>query len=217
MRHVPHSPTADHHLTIAGPPWLPMALALVLGFAALVSGMTAWRVAIHSGHAQTGFAVSTQQVNNANALAQDVSRAVNSERSLFLSWEQASQNGDALLAAESLSMMGPSTQAAVKWWSDEPPGNRPVTPFSSANPEWATPGLIIDSTSTAQEAAMGLKEAEDQLNQSHNLELLVALLAIALLTGGLTATLKSSRAQLVLLGVSCLTIVVATIGIVVLW
>ena len=207
MRHVPHSPTADHHLTIAGPPWLPMALALVLGFAALVSGMTAWRVAIHSGHAQTGFAVSTQQVNNANALAQDVSRAVNSERSLFLSWEQASQNGDASLAAESLSM----------WWSEEPPANRPVTPFSSANPEWATPGLIIDSTSTAQEAATGLKEAEDQLNQSHNLELLVALLAIALLTGGLTATLKSTRAQLVLLGVSCVTIMVATIGIVVLW
>ena len=59
--------------------------------------------------------------------------------------------------------------------------------------------------------------ADEQIHQSHNLELLEAILAIAFLTGGLTATLRSDSAQMMLLGVSVAVLSVATIGLVVLW
>ncbi|CAB4834665.1 MAG: hypothetical protein F2903_07585 [Actinobacteria bacterium] len=212
-----HNPATEHHLSINGPSWLPMALALVLGISALVSGVTAWRVAIHSGHAQLGFAVSTQSVNNANAVSQNVTRAVGSERALFISWDQAVLAGNTELANSILSMMEPDTQAAVHWWNDEAINNRPPTPFASANPKWTTPGQIIEAAAISEEATNKLDESNAQLNQAHNLELLGALLAIALLTGGLTATLKSTQAQLTLLGVSCTSLGVATIGLVILW
>jgi len=47
--------------------------------------------------------------------------------------------------------------------------------------------------------------------------LLAALLAIAFLTGGLTATLKSSSAQSILLAVSVVVLLLAAVGLVVLW
>jgi hypothetical protein len=199
----------EHHLTVTGPPWLPMALALVLGVAAVVSGLTAWRVAVHSGAAQTGFALATRE--------SDVTRAVGSERSLYIAWEQATTSGDAALATSVFSMMEPSTQAAVTWWTKEPAANRPPTPFSSANPYWSTPARVFDSTQVASLADQSVQSAEDQLNRAHDLELLGALLAIALLTGGLTATLRSTRAQMVLLGVSCSSLLVATISLGVQW
>ena len=62
-----------------------------------------------------------------------------------------------------------------------------------------------------------LAAADDQIAQSHDLELLEAVLAIAFLTGGLTATLRSDSAQKILLGVSVAVLSVATVGLVVLW
>ena len=52
---------------------------------------------------------------------------------------------------------------------------------------------------------------------SRTLELLEAILAIAFLTGGLTATLRSDSAQLTLLAVSVAVLGVATVGLAVLW
>ena len=62
-----------------------------------------------------------------------------------------------------------------------------------------------------------LRGADDQIHQSHTLELLEAILAIAFLTGGLTATLRSDSAQLTLLAVSVAVLGVATVGLAVLW
>ena len=72
-----------------------MALALLLGAAALVGGLIAWRAAAHSGDAQGNFALSTQAVNNANSLQQNASEAVISERALFIAYEDAVAQHDA--------------------------------------------------------------------------------------------------------------------------
>ena len=67
------------------------------------------------------------------------------------------------------------------------------------------------------ESVAMLRGADDQIHQSHTLELLEAILAIAFLTGGLTATLRSDSAQLTLLAVSVAVLGVATVGLAVLW
>ena len=79
MAHAHHA-HSDHNAHLSGPAWLPVVLAILLGTAAMVAGLIAWRAAGHSGHAQAEFTLSTQAVNNANSLQQNASQAVISER-----------------------------------------------------------------------------------------------------------------------------------------
>jgi len=214
--HTHHAhPAHDAHMT--GPVWLPVVLALLLGAAALVAGLTTWRAATHSAHAQKAFTLSTQATNNANSLQQDASQAVNSERELFIAYEDAVAQHDKVLSDEVRGLIDPSTLRAITWWLAQPSGARPASPFAAANPQWTTPRRIIDARSALNDSTDLLTSADNQIHRSHELELFDAILAIALLTGGLTATLQSRPAQMILLGVSVAVLGVATIGLVVLW
>jgi hypothetical protein len=208
---------SDHHAPLSGPEWLPVALAILLGTAAMVGGIIAWRAAAHSGEAQSQFALSTQAVNNANSLQQNASEAVISERSLFIAYEDAVAQGDPVRVADARGLMDPATLRAVDWWLSQSPVSRPSSPFAAANPQWTTPRRIIDARAALDESVATLSGADDQIHQSHNLELLEAILAIAFLTGGLTATLRSDSAQMILLGVSVAVLSLAAIGLVILW
>ena len=208
---------SGHNAHLSGPEWLPMALAILLGTAAMVGGLIAWRAAAHSGEAQSQFALSTQAVNNANSLQQNASEAVASERTLFIAYEDALAQHDPVRTADARGLMDPPTLRAIDWWMNQAPDSRPSSPFASANPEWTTPRRVIDARTALDESVTTLSGADEQIHQSHNLELLEAILAIAFLTGGLTATLRSDSAQLILLGVSVAVLSVATIGLVVLW
>jgi hypothetical protein len=84
-RHGHSHPSHDSH--VSGPAWLPVALAILLGTAAMVAGLIAWRAAGHSGEAQKAFALSTQANNKANSLQQNTSQDVINERSLFIAYE----------------------------------------------------------------------------------------------------------------------------------
>lgn len=217
MSHVTHHHSSDNHAVSFGPPWLPMALALLLGAAAVVASLTAWRVHEHSSDAQETFATSARVLAEANVLFGNVTRAVGTERSLFVSWQQAKAAGDDALAGSIWAVMLPNTQGAVTWWQNASEGDRPPSPFAAANPEWKTPGQVIAATETRAASDAAVNEAEGLLQHADNLELLGALLAVALLTGGLTATLKSARPQLILLGVSCATLLISTVGLALLW
>ena len=84
---------SGHNAHVSGPAWLPVALAILLGSAAMVAGLIAWRAAGHSGDAQKELALSTQADNNANSLQQAASQAVVSERSLFVAYEDVYDQG----------------------------------------------------------------------------------------------------------------------------
>ena len=163
------------------------------------------------------FALSTQAVNNANSLQQGASEEVASERSLFIAYEDALAQHDPVRIADARGLIDPPTLRAIDWWTNQAPDSRPSSPFAAANPEWTTPRRIIDARAALDESVSMLGGADEQIHQSHNLELLEAILAIAFLTGGLTATLRSDSAQMMLLGVSVAVLSVATIGLVVLW
>src|SRR5260370_793206 len=87
-----------------------------------------------------------------------------------------------------------------------------------SGPEWLPVALaVLLGTPAIGESVATLSGADDQIHRSHNLELLEAILAIAFLTGGLTATLRSDSAQMILLGVSVAVLSLAAIGLVILW
>ena len=212
-----HHGHAAHDTHGNGPVWLPVALALVLGTAALVAGITAWRAAGHSGDAQREFALSTQADNNANSLHQNASEVVINERSLFVAYEDALAQHDPQRVADARGLMDPATLRAVDWWEHQSPASRPASPFAAANPAWTTPRLIIDARHALDESSRTLSTADDQIHRSHELELLDAILAIALLTGGLAATFHSRSAQTILLAVSVVVVTIAGMGLALLW
>jgi hypothetical protein len=183
----------------------------------MVAGLIAWRAAGHSGEAQKEFALSTQAANNANSLQQNTSQAVMNERNLFIAYEDAVARHDPVLAGEARGLMDAPTQRTIDWWLHQSATSRPSSPFAAANPQWTTPRQIIDARAAFDESATTLTSAEDEIHRSHDLELLAALLAIAFLTGGLTATLQSSSAQSILLAVSVVVLFLAAVGLVVLW
>jgi hypothetical protein len=212
-----HHAHSDHSAHMSGPAWLPVALAILLGTAAMVAGLIAWRAAGHSGDAQAELALSTQANNNANSLQQNASEAVVNERSLFIAYEDAVAQHDQVRAADARGLMDPATVRTIDWWLGQSATSRPASPFSAANPEWTTPRRLIDARAALDASAETLNSADDQIHQSHNLELLEAILAIAFLTGGLTATLRSDSAQRILLSVSVVVLSLAAAGLVVLW
>lgn len=194
-----------------------MAVALLLGAAAVVASLTAWRVHVRSSEAQEAFADSTRVLTEANVLFGDVTRAVGTERSLYIDWQQAKADGDDALAGSIWAVMLPNTQKAVDWWQNASAGDRPPSPFAAANPEWRTPSQLIAATETRAASEAEVREARDLLEHADNLELLGAFLQVAFLTGGLTATLKSVRPQMTLFGVGCGALLISTIGLGVLW
>ncbi|MGO9873489.1 MAG: hypothetical protein ACLPVY_06780 [Acidimicrobiia bacterium] len=206
-----------HDAHVSGPAWLPVALAILLGVAAMVAGAIGWRAAVHSGEAQREFALSTQADNNANSLQQNAFEAAISERSLFVAYEDAVSQHDLNGAADARGVMDPPTVGAIDWWLHQPADSRPSSPFAAANPEWTTPRMIIDARDALDESVATLTSADEQIHRSHDLELLDAMLAIAFLTGGLTATLESRSAQAILLAVSVAVLIVAAVGLVGLW
>lgn len=214
---IPHNPASTHAARADSPDWLPLALAILLGTAAIVAGLIAWRAAVHAGHAQQEFAISTQAVNNANVLQQNASAVAFGERNLFLSFRSAMAQNDQARSAEIRGLMDAETVRAVDWWLAKSPAARPTSPFSSSNPDWTTPRRIINARAALDESVVSLHSAEGQLRRSHNLEFLEAALALAFLTGGLTSTLGSAAAQRVLLTVSAALLTLAFVGLVVLW
>jgi hypothetical protein len=192
-------------------------IALLLGTVALVSGLTAWRAAVHSGHATTAFTLSTQQAGQASALEQEVTQSTVTQRTLFLAYAADQQHGDTAGMATVRGLMDGPTQATIDWWEHQPPATRPLSPFSAANPDWTTPRQAVDARDAQDASLASLDEAEHQLGRSHELELLVALLALAFLTAGLTSTLRSNVAQWGLLGISAVVLLGSTIVLGFLW
>jgi hypothetical protein len=216
-KHHGHAGHSDHAAHMSGPAWLPIALAILLGTAAMVAGLIAWRAAGHSSDAQKEFALSTQAGNNANSLQQNASQAVINERNLFIAYEDAVSQHDPVRTADAQGLMDPSTLRAVDWWLGQSPASRPSSPFAAANPEWTTPRMVIDARTALDESSASLTAADHEIHRSDELELLEAILAIAFLTGGLTATLQSDSAQMILLVVSVTVLLVAAAGLAVLW
>ncbi len=215
--HSHHGHTHGHGSPDGSHRWLNLSLAVILGVAAIVAGVTAWRGTVLNGHAVENFTLSTQSVNDANSLAQEVERASTSERALFVDYEGALMNGETARANSIYSMMDGSTRRAIEWWRDQPPGERPLSPFKSANPEWAAPSTVIDARDALDNASALLAQANVDLDKSHSLEFIAALLTVTFLLGGLSGVFQSPRAKATLVTASGTALAVCVIAMLLLW
>jgi len=206
-----------HGHALHGPRWLSITTAVVLGVAAVLAGVTAWKSTVMEGHALENLTRSTQAVNDANALSQEAERNRTGERDLFIDYRLAVDEGDDERAESILGMMSSTTRAAIDWWAAQPAADRPSSPFVSANPAWAAPGTVIEAEAAIQQADGLLVKAEHELEIAHNLEFVAALLTIAFLAGGLTGLFESTRARIGFLSVAVTTLIGCVAATVVFW
>lgn len=206
-----------HAPELHGPRWLSITLAIVLGVAAVLAGITAWRSTLMEGHALKSLTLSTQSVNDANTMDQEAERSMTGERDLFLQYQVAKKAGDDQLAQSVLGMMSMKTRDAIEWWAEQPATDRPVSPFVSANPEWDAPGVVIGATAALEASVAYREQAEHELSKSHNLEFVAALLTIAFLAGGLSGLFESTRARMGFLSVAVFVLAGCVVGTVVFW
>ena len=213
--HGGHAGGSGH--AMHGPRWLSITTAVVLGVAAVLAGVTAWKSNVMEGHALENLTRSTQAVNDANALGQEAERNRTGERDLFIDYQAAIDEGNEQRAESILGMMSATTRAAIDWWDAQPSGDRPSSPFVSANPDWAAPGTVVQAETSLAAANELLVKAEHELDQAHNLEFVAALLTIAFLAGGLTGLFESTRARIGFLSISAATLVGCVVATVVFW
>ena len=213
--HGGHAGGPEHALH--GPRWLSITTAVVLGVAAILAGVTAWKSTVMEGHALENLTRSTQAVNDANALGQEAERNRTGERDLFIDYRVALDEGNDGRAESILGMMSATTRAAIDWWAAQPEDDRPSSPFVSANPDWAAPGTVVQAETSLAAANELLVKAEHELDQAHNLEFVAALLTIAFLAGGLTGLFESTRARIGFLSISAATLVGCVVATVVFW
>lgn len=206
-----------HAPAMHGPRWLSITLAVVLGVAAILAGLTAWRSALMEGHALKALTMSTQYVNDANTLDQEAERSMTGERDLFIQYRAAADAGDRTRARSILGMMTAETRSAIAWWASQPAGDRPTSPFVSANPEWNAPGVVIDAQGALDASDTYLETAERDLGKAHNLEFVAALLTVAFLAGGLSGLFESTRARMGFLGVAVFVLIGCVAGTVLYW
>jgi len=205
------------HSEMHGPRWLSISTVTILGIAAVLAGVTAWKSAVMQGHAIENLTVSTKSTTDANSLTQAAERSMTSERQLFIDFRSALDSGEKNRSSMIYGMMNPNTRAAIGWWREQPEESRPTSPFVSANPAWDAPGVVIDAKAALDNSNEYMHLAEFQLGRAHDLEFLAALLTIAFLASGLTPLFESLRSRISLMTVSTSVVVACLIGTAVFW
>ncbi|MBJ7248320.1 MAG: hypothetical protein JHD05_04495 [Thermoleophilia bacterium] len=211
-----HAPSHGHS-ELHGPRWLSISSVAILGIAAVLAGVTAWKSAVMEGHAVENLTLSTKATTDANALTQTAERSMTSERQLFIDFRSALDSDNKNRSVMIYGMMNPNTRAAIGWWREQPETSRPTSPFVSANPSWDAPGVIIDAKAALDRSDEYLQLAEFQLGRAHSLQFLAALLTIAFLASGLTPLFESLRSRISLISLSTAVVLACLIGTVVFW
>ena len=211
-----HAPSHGHS-EMHGPRWLSITSVAILGIAAVLAGVTAWKSAVMEGHAVENLTLSTKATTDANALTQTAERSMTSERQLFIDFRSALDSDNKNRSVMIYGMMNPNTRAAIGWWREQPETSRPTSPFVSANPSWDAPGVIIDAKAALDRSDEYLQLAEFQLSRAHSLQFLAALLTIAFLASGLTPLFESLRSRISLISLSTAVVLACLIGTVVFW
>ena len=213
-----HGASHGHgHSQMHGPRWLSVTTVTILGVAAVLAGVTAWKSAVMQGHAVENLTLSSKATTDANALTQTAERSMTTERQLFIDFRSALDSSNKDRSVMIFGMMNPNTRAAIGWWREQPDSTRPTSPFVSANPSWDAPGVIIDAKAALDRSDEYLHLAEFQLGRAHSLEFLAALLTIAFLASGLTPLFESLRSRISLITVSATVVIACLIGTVVFW
>lgn len=185
-----------------------VAMAVLLGAAAVLSAFSALRASLIGDEMLEGFTQSTQFYNDALALEGDNTQAAIQDQQLFLQYLRARQDGSAEWADMIRgSMFDGNLEAAVAWWERQSGADDSAqSPFDSGTPYKAPYDSKIEQLYQSGDASYSSAKRADQ--RGDYFDIAVAISSITLFTGGLAALLhkRATRDAMVVIALATLVI-----------
>lgn len=191
---------------------LQLLAAVLLGIAATLTALSAYKAALLDGDALQGYSQSSRSLSDANAFYAQSNQTFALDNQLFVQYATASQEGNTQLGEYLTTLMRPELVAAVEWWIET---DDAVTPFDALE---GNPYELADADTARALEAQAQDEFEDGADadeQGDLFELATVLLALTLFFGGIATLFSRRSASLLLLSVGGVTLVAGTIQLIV--
>lgn len=178
---------------------LQLVAAIILGLAATLTALSAYKAALLDGEALTGYTESTKTLNDANAFNAQGNSVEILDKQLFVQYATASQSGNQELADYLTTLMRPELQKAVEWWQTSEDA---TTPFDEADDNPYEIKDYEDRADLEKEADAQFAAGSAADEQGDKFELATVLLALTLFFAGIGTLFKKRAVSVALIGVS---------------
>ncbi len=176
--------------------------AIILGLAALVAAVTAYRSALADGDAAAGFAESNAHLSDANFFYAKGNGELTSDQDLFLQLIVAEQGGQTVTADYiENTLMSDNLRSAVEDWRS----TDLATPFDGDT--YVLPEAIGFGDEEQLAAEESARQAKDDDQLGDKFELAGVLLAICLFMAGIATLFEDRQLTKILLGVAGVSLV----------
>ena len=174
---------------------LELAIAVLLGAAAVLTAIAAFQADSRGGDATTEYNLGIRSADAASQAFTEGTQQLVQDQALFLEYAKAANTGEedlALYLRESL--FSEELEAGVAWW-EEQPDDGPESPFVEENPDYVIVGYEVGAeleAETEQHFADAARFDED----GGEYTLMTVILAVALFLLGITAAIRAFAVRL---------------------
>ncbi len=188
---------------------LELFAAIILGIAAILTAISAYKAALSDGNALQGYTESTRTLNDSGTFYAQSNQAVSNDQALFVQYAVAARNGDDELTAYiKANLMEPNLRKAVDWWESKEGAAK--SPFVDESPYTYEDG--DEARRLEKEADKQFKAGSKADNDGDKFELASVLLAITLFLGGIATLFKRRPTKILMLGISTISLGVGAVA-----
>ncbi len=178
---------------------LQLIAAIILGLAATLTAVSAYKAALLDGDALSGYTESTAKLNDANAFNAQGNSTEALDQQLFVQYASAAQSGNEEFADYLTTLMRPELVKAIDWWQGSEDA---ATPFDEADDNPYVVQDYEDRAELEEEAESAFKAGAAADEQGDKFELATVLLALTLFFAGVGTLFKRRPVSVGLLGIS---------------
>lgn len=170
--------------------------AVILGLAATLTALAAYKAALTDGEALQGYTDSTRTLSDANGFYAEAGQTYNQDQQLFVQFVSARFGGNTDLADYLRTLMRPELDDAITWWDET---DEAVTPFDDLEGNPYTLESQTEAENLETLAGEQFQTASDADNQGDKFELAAVMLALTLFFGGVATLFSKGSVTIALL------------------
>lgn len=169
-------------------PRFELAVAILLGVAALTTAFAAYKSSIDGGSSAAAYNEGIALNSLASQSNLEGNQEYTQDQAIFLEYIKAVQTDDEELAEYILTqLMSENLRAGVQWWSDQ--GDQYPTPFTEDNPDYKIQGWI-EGAEYDELALQRFNDGERLSTRGDRYTLVTVILAAALFLLGVAAVVR---------------------------
>lgn len=173
-----------------------LAIAILLGIAAILTAWSAFQSAELGGTVTTAYSQGIRLSDEASQAYNESTASDIADEALFLEFAKATnENDEATAAYIHDSLMSEDLAAAVDWWAEQPESAGFDTPFVEENPAWSTEAIdAAADLDTQAQRQFELAKRSDETGGSF--DVLSIIIAIALFLFGVASLVRQERIKI---------------------